>query len=178
MMLHILKDRLSMRKTAARLNLHHLTEMATIRCGLNLPGVLWARRRSFFTPYHYAGWDFRQVVQVKTETPINKWCHYGLSRSFKFRQNPSNMKIMVILLYEFDGVIITHTVLPQQTVNAQCYYLFLEHYLSSVLNNEWWHILPNTSIIYHNNAQSHDAQSVTDLFEAGKCFSIHNTIHT
>jgi hypothetical protein len=40
----------------------------------------------------------------------------------KVCQNPSDVKVMVILIYDCDGVILTHTVPGQQTVNAQYYY--------------------------------------------------------
>ena len=53
----------------------------------------------------------------------NEWRHYGSPRKSKV-QNPSNVKVMVILVHDFDGVILMHTVPQQQTVNAQYYCSF------------------------------------------------------
>ena len=64
-------------------------------------------------------WAKSYKPQMKRQS--NEWRHYGSPRKSKVRQNPSSVKVLVILVYDCDGVILTHTVPRQQTVNAQYY---------------------------------------------------------
>ncbi|GBL84275.1 hypothetical protein AVEN_118660-1 [Araneus ventricosus] len=72
---------------------------------------------------------------------------------------------MVIRVYDSDGVILTHTVPPQRTVNVQYYYSFLEHNLRPALRKKRRHFLQNPPIILMGNARPHAAQAVADLFD-------------
>ena len=45
--------------------------------------------------------------------------HEGTPKRQKFRQNPSRLKLMVILTYDVQGVILCHVVQLGETVNAQ-----------------------------------------------------------
>ena len=72
---------------------------------------------------------------------------------------------MVILVYDCDGVILTHTVPRQQTVNAQYYCSFLEHNLRPALRKKRRHLLQNPAIILQDNARPHASQAVVDLFD-------------
>jgi len=69
-------------------------------------------------------WAKSYEPQLKRQP--NEWRHYGSPRKSKVCQNPNNVKVMVILVYDCDGVILTHTIPRQQTVNAQYYCSFLE----------------------------------------------------
>ncbi|GBO13399.1 hypothetical protein AVEN_125078-1 [Araneus ventricosus] len=71
---------------------------------------------------------------------------------------------MVILVYDCDGVILTHTFPPQQTVNAQYYFSFLEHNLRPALRKKRRHFLQNPPIILQDDAQPHSALAVAYLF--------------
>ena len=93
----------------------------------------------------------------------NEWRHYGSPRKSKVHQNPSNVKIMVILVYDCDGVILTHTVPRQQTVSAQYYCSFLEHKMRSALRKKRRRFLQNSPIILQDSARPHAAQAVADL---------------
>ena len=50
-----------------------------------------------------------------------EWRHEGWLRRQKFRQNPSPVKLMVILACDVQGVILCHFVPHGETVNAQYY---------------------------------------------------------
>ncbi|XP_055939356.1 uncharacterized protein LOC129968990 [Argiope bruennichi] len=122
--LHILKERLGMRKMASRCVPHHLTEMQK-----------WLRydaARTHLERYEREGealllriitlnetWS--RSYQPKLKRQSNEWRHYGSPRSSKFLQSPRNVKVMLILVYDWDDVILMHTVPPQQAVNAQYY---------------------------------------------------------
>ncbi|PNF32359.1 hypothetical protein B7P43_G10097 [Cryptotermes secundus] len=95
----------------------------------------------------------------------NEWRHYRLPRKSKVCQNPSNVKVMVILVYDCDGVILTLTIPRQQTVSVQYYCSFLEHTLRPALRKKWRHFLQNPPIILQDNARPHAAQAVADLFD-------------
>ena len=77
------------------------------------------------------------------------------------------VKVMVILVYDCDGVILTHYVPLRQTVNAQYYCSFLEHHLRPALRKKRRHFLRNPPIILHDNARAHTAQAVAALFGRG-----------
>ena len=48
-----------------------------------------------------------------------EWRHDGSLRRQKFHQNPSSVKLMVILAYDVQEVILCHFVPHDETVNAQ-----------------------------------------------------------
>ncbi|GBN33924.1 hypothetical protein AVEN_142213-1 [Araneus ventricosus] len=70
-----------------------------------------------------------------------------------------------ILMYDCDGVILTHTVSLQQTVNAQYYCSFLEHNLRAILRKKPQHFLLNPPIVLQDNARPHAVKAVADLFD-------------
>ncbi|GBN95051.1 hypothetical protein AVEN_243467-1 [Araneus ventricosus] len=82
---------------------------------------------------------------------------------------PSSVKAMVSFVYDCDGGILTHTVPPHQTVNAQYYCSFLEHNLRPALRKKRQHFLQKPHIILQDNARSHAAQLVADLFDRWGC---------
>ena len=54
-----------------------------------------------------------------------EWRPEGSPRREKFRQNPSPVKLMVILAYDVQGVILCHFVPHGEIVNAQYYAAYL-----------------------------------------------------
>jgi hypothetical protein len=59
------------------------------------------------------------------------------------------MKVMVILLYDCDGVILTHTVPQWQTINVQYYCSFLEHNLRLALRKKRRHLTAEPTNLVH-----------------------------
>jgi hypothetical protein len=59
--------------------------------------------------------------------------HPGSPRPKKIRQEPSRVKVMIIVAYNIDGVILHHVVPVGHTVNAKYYRPFLEYHLRLVV---------------------------------------------
>ena len=66
-----------------------------------------------------------------------EWRHEGSPRRQKFRQNPSSVKLMVILAYDLQGVIFCHFVPHGETVNAQYYAAYLQNHLHRAVRRKW-----------------------------------------
>ena len=62
-----------------------------------------------------------------------EWRHEVSPRKQKFRQNPSPLKLMVILAYDVRGVILCHFVPHGETVNAQYYAAYMQNHLVAQL---------------------------------------------
>ena len=101
--LHILKECLGMRKTASRWVPHDLTEMQK--------WLQYDAARNHLERYEREGEAFLHRIITLDETwakscepqmkcQSNEWHHYRSPRKSKVRQNPSNVKVMVILLYD------------------------------------------------------------------------------
>ena len=86
----------------------------------------------------------------------------------------TNAKVMVIVAYDCDGVILMHAIPQRHNVNAQYFRHFLENNLRPALRRKSPHFLKNPLIILQDNARAHMAQPVADLYRrwGGKCFSI------
>ncbi|KAJ4450833.1 hypothetical protein ANN_02264 [Periplaneta americana] len=78
----------------------------------------------------------------------------------------SAVKVMFIVAYDIDGVILHHAVPPRQTVNADYYCRFLQHHLRLALRRKRRHLGVQNPIILHDNAKSHTAAAVKDLLLA------------
>ena len=70
-----------------------------------------------------------RAYELELKRPSAKWRYEGSPRRQKFRQNPSPVKIMVILAYDVEGVILCHFVPHDETVNAQYYAVYLQNHL-------------------------------------------------
>ena len=68
--------------------------------------------------------QYRTEPQLKRQS--NNWCHYMSPRKTKIYHTSTNVKVMVIHVYDCDGVILTHTEPQRQIVDAQYFYNFLE----------------------------------------------------
>ncbi|PNF14967.1 hypothetical protein B7P43_G01544 [Cryptotermes secundus] len=166
--LHILKELLGMRKIASRGVPHDLAEMQK-----------WLRydaTRNHMERYEREGEAFlRRIITLdetwakpyepQMEHQSNEWRHYGSPQKSKVRQNPSNVKVMMMLVYDCDGVILTHTVPRQQTVTAQHYCSLLEHNLRPALRKKQRNFLQNPPIILQENARPQAALAMADLFD-------------
>jgi hypothetical protein len=96
-----------------------------------------------------------KIVRATNETPIERMASLRVTTKIKSSSEPQ----------QCDGVILTHTVPRQQTVNAQYYCSFLEHNLRPALRKTRRHFLQNPPIILQDNARPHAAQAVADLFD-------------
>ena len=69
-----------------------------------------------------------------------EWIHEGSPRRQKFRQNPSPVKLIVILACDVQGVILCHFVPHGETVNAQYYAAYLQNHLRRAVRRKWPHL--------------------------------------
>ena len=118
----ILREDLHMRKIAAKWVPHALTEQQK-----------WCRCETcciHLERYQNEGENLLNNIITIDETWVRayepelkrqsaEWRHEGSPRRQKFRQNPSPVKLMVILAYDVQGVILCHFVPHGKTVNAQ-----------------------------------------------------------
>ena len=97
--------------------------------------------------------------ELKRQSPELR--HEGSSRRQKFRQNPSPVKLMVILAYDVHGVILCHFGSHGETVHAQYYATYLQNHLPCPVRRKRPH-LQNVNLFY-DNASPHKAICVRDL---------------
>lgn len=164
--LKILKKHLQMRKIASRWVPHDLTEEHK-----------WLRydaSRTHLERYRREGEGFlRRIITIdetwarayepQLKRQSNEWRHHGSPRKVTVRNTTTNVKAMLIIAYDCDGVIINHTVPQRQTVTAEYYCNFLQNNLRAALRRKRRHFLNNPPIILHDNARAHAAVAVTDL---------------
>ena len=144
----IVKERLGMRKNASRWVPCNLTEVQR-----------WLRYDAAQTPLQRYGRNadssLRRIIVLdetrdRSYEPLlrrqsNEWRHHGSPRKTVERRTPTNVKVMVIVAYDCDGVILTHAVPQRQNVNAQYFRHFLEYNLRPALRRKRPHFLANPS---------------------------------
>ena len=133
--------------------------MAPLCSHTGLVGPVSKRRWQLSWMNCYYGQNLGSLIWTKHEMP-NEWKHL---RSHPERVHPiqSAVKVMFIVPYGIDGVILCHAVPPRQMVNTD-YCMFLQHHLCPVLRRKWPLVVQN-SIILRDNAESHTAAAVMDL---------------
>ena len=90
-----------------------------------------------------------------------EWRHEGWPRKQNFRQNPSPVKLIVVLACDVRGVILCHFVLHGATVNAQYYAAYLQNHLRRTVRSKRPQL--QNVIIFHDNSSPHKAICVRDL---------------
>ncbi|KAJ4450854.1 hypothetical protein ANN_02285 [Periplaneta americana] len=101
--------------------------------------------------------------QPNLKRQSNEWEHPGSSRPKKVRPTQSAVKVIFIVAFDIDGVILHHAVPPRQTENADYYCRFLQHHLRRALRRKRLHVVVQNPMILHDNARSHTAAAVKDL---------------
>ena len=158
----ILRHDLHMRKIAAKWVPHALTEQQKWTryetCRVNLER--YEREGDIMLNRIIAideTWARAYEPELKRQSA--EWRHHGSPRKHKVRQNPSPVKLMVILAYDIRGIILCHFVPHRQTVNAAYYHAYLQNNLRRAIRNKRPELLDN-AIILHDNATSHTADIV------------------
>lgn len=162
----ILKIRLRMRKIASRWVPHELLEMQKF--------LRYEAARTHLERYEREGEPFlRRIITIdetwaKSYEPqlkrqSSEWRHHGSPRKTTVRQTATNVKTMLILAYDWDGVILKHVVPPRQTIDAAYYCSFLRNNLRAALRRTRRHFMDNPPILLHDNARAHVARAVSDL---------------
>ncbi|XP_035229771.1 histone-lysine N-methyltransferase SETMAR-like [Stegodyphus dumicola] len=163
----IMKKSLNMRKLSSLWVPHRLTEVQKWHW--------YALTGTHLEGYHNEGDAFLQRIVAIDETwarayepelkrQSNELCHQCSPRPQKFRQEPSRVKVMLIMAYDWEGVILTHAAPEVQTVNADYYCRFLQHHLPPAMRRKCSRLLHNNlPIVLHNNARCHVAHNATLL---------------
>ena len=102
-----------------------------------------------------------RAYEPELKRQLGEWKHEGSPRRQKFRQNSSPVKLMVILAYDVQGVILCHFVTRGETVNAQYYTAYLQNHLHRAVTRKRLQL--QNVIILHDNATPHKAICVRDL---------------
>ncbi|KFM60570.1 Mariner Mos1 transposase, partial [Stegodyphus mimosarum] len=101
-----------------------------------------------------------QAYEPELKLQSNEWRRQGSPCRQKFRQEPSRVKLTLIVVYDWDGVILTHAVPEGQTVNADYYCRFLQHHLRPAMRHKCPRLLHNNLPII---LRCHVANNVTLL---------------
>ena len=96
-------------------------------------------------------------IRTKLEIPI-ELKHPGSPHPKKVRPIQCAVKVMFIVAYAIDGVILHHAVPSRQTINTAYYCMFLQQHLRATLRGK-----RQNPIILHDYARSHTTVAVTDL---------------
>ena len=100
-------------------------------------------------------WARSYEQNLKRES--NEWKHPCSHRPKKVRPTQCAVKVMFIVAYVTDGVILHRAVIPRQTAKVPA-----ASPLSSTRRKRR-HLVVQNPIILHDNARSHTAAAVTDL---------------
>ena len=110
--LHILKDRLRIKKIASRWVPEDLTNCSDEydTTPLKLTGTLRSVGYAFLRRIIVFDETWARSYEPQLKRQSNEWRHYGSPRKTKVPHTAINTKVMVILVYVCDGVILVHTV--------------------------------------------------------------------
>lgn len=158
----ILRQDLKMRKIAAKWVPHHLHETQKWTryetCRINLERF-HQEGNGMLNRIIAIDETWARAYEPELKRQSNEWRHPGSPRKHKVRQNPSPTKLMIILAYDSQGVLVCHPVREGRTVNAQYYKSFLQYHLRRAVREKRPELLDN-AIILHDNATSHTADTV------------------
>ena len=102
-----------------------------------------------------------RAYEPELKRQSDEWRYEGSPRRQKFRQNQSSVKLMVILAYDVQGVILCHFVPHGETVNAQYFAPYLRNDLSRVVRRKRPQL--QNVIILQEDVTPHKAICVRDL---------------
>lgn len=161
----ILRNELHLRKIAARWVPHALTEVQRwVRyaiCSDHL--ARWQQDGDQFLSRIIAIDEFwARAYEPELKRQSAEWRHAGSPRRQKVRQNPSPVKLMVIVAYDVRGVIVCHFVPHGRTVTAQYYRDFLVRQVRRGVRDKRPDLV-DSAIILHDNARPHKAECVRQL---------------
>ena len=104
-------------------------------------------------------WARAYEPQLKCQS--NQWHHHRSPRKETVWQTATNVKAMLIIAYDWNGVIIKQTIPQRRTFTAEYYCTFLQDNLEAALRRKWRHFL--NPVILHDNTRAHATGAVTDL---------------
>lgn len=166
--MEILHSHLHMRKVVARWVPHSLTEhqmqnrsqacarLLTMyrRHGRRVIGRIITGDETWV--HHYEPESKRESMQ---------WIEKGDPSPTKFKAKRSMGKVLYIVFWDVDGIILLHQVPAGQTVNAKYYSNCLLTSLASALRTKRPHLRHSSILFQHDNAPCHTANLTTETLE-------------
>lgn len=125
--------------------------------------------------FHREGEDFLKRIVAIDESWIRdfepelksqsmEWKGKGSPRGVKFRRQQSKVKQMIILAYDWEGVLVCDRVQQGTTVDAARYAYFLQKKLRPQIRKIRPQLLAAGVLILHDNARPHLSASVQAIF--------------
>ncbi|GFQ88132.1 mariner transposase [Trichonephila clavata] len=102
-------------------------------------------------------WDRTYEPELKHQS--TEWQHAGSPRSQKVRQNPSPVKLMVIVKCDVKGVIVCHFFPHGRTVTTQYYRDFLVRQIPHGVRDKLPDLV-NNEIFLHDNTKPHNTECI------------------
>ena len=127
---HIMHDTLGYRKLAAHWIPHEISEVQQWHFSAVAQALLHLYQRDFLGRIVAVDETWARSYEPNLKRQSNEWKHPG-SPPKKVRPIQCAMKVMFIVAYGINGVILHHAEPPRQTVNAAYCCTFLQHHLSS-----------------------------------------------
>ena len=112
-------------------------------------------------------WARSYEPQLKRQS--NVWRPYGSPLKTRVRHTPTNVKGVVIHVYDCDGIILTNTIQQRQTVDSEYLCHFFEYSMRPTLRRNRKYVLQNPPIILQDNARSHVKHPEADLYRLWDC---------
>ena len=156
-----LREDLHMHKIAAKWVPHALTEQQKWCCRVHLER--YQNGENLLNNIIAIDETWVRAYEPELKPQSAEWRHEGSLRKQKFRQNPSPLKLMVILAYDVQEVILCHFLPHDETVNAQYYAAYLQNHLHHAVRCKRPQL--QNVIILHDNATPHKVIYVRDLLQ-------------
>jgi histone-lysine N-methyltransferase SETMAR len=103
--------------------------------------------------------------EPELKSQSNVWASRGEKRPQKVRRQQSKVKQMVVLAYDFQGIITSYKVPQGATMNAAMYKDFLQNNLRPKIRKNRPGLLEKGVIILHDNCRVHVARVIVDLLQ-------------
>ena len=163
---HILTECLKKKKVFAKWVPHLLSEeqMAT-RVQLSRLFLRRSRREADFLGRIVTGdetWVFSWDPELKRQSA--EWRSEDSPRPQKARRKQGNLKVLHIVFFDRQGILVDWPVPPGQTVNGEYYLWFLQNKLRPAIRKKRPELL-NDVIFHHDNAPPHRKREVIDILE-------------
>ena len=103
--------------------------MAPLCNRIGLVGPVPKRRSRLSLTNRRYGWNLGSLIEPNLKRQSNEWKHTDSPLAMEVCPTQCAVKVMFIVGYDNDGVILHHAVPPRQTVSAAHYWTFLHHHL-------------------------------------------------
>ena len=104
-----------------------------------------------------------RCYQPKLKRKSNEWRHNDSPQPKIYKQEQDPLKVMFIVSYDFDSVLVTHSVPAGNRLNGAYYSYFLEHHLRPVVSRKRPNLLNCHPILQYDGARSHIAAPVLNF---------------